>query len=252
LSIQKNDGVPHYLRLAEYIIKKIKSGEFVVGDKIPSEMELSRQFGLNRHTVRQAIDRVAKLGWLTTIKGKGTYVKFKPTVVSYTISDKTCFTDNMKRIDRKHKSLLLGWEKDNPMREEAQALQLASDEQVYRLEILRYVNGTPFSITTSVLPEKAVPLIEQYLENFYSLYAILENHYNFTPVRVRSVFQATFAEVKDITYLEMPEGVPILKIKSLMCHPAGYPVEYDVIRIRGDMSECHIEFKGGDLRGIWE
>ena len=248
MGVQKKDDLPHHLWLAEQLIKKIKNNEFVAGDKIPSEMELSRKFGVSRYAVRQAIERVAKLGWVTTVKGKGSYVRTKPEVIPYSISEMTRFTNNMNRIGKGYKSLLLRWKKDKPTSEETQALQLMPDEQVYRLEILRYVDGTPFSITTSVLCEKAVPRMERYLENFNSLYAILDRYYNFIPVRVRSVFEATFAELKDIAYLEISEGLPILKIKSFMCHPTGYPVEYSITRVRGDMSSCQIEFRGGVLR----
>lgn len=240
---QKNHVLPYYLSLAEYIIEKIKRGEFATGDKIPSETELSQQFGINRHTVRQALGRVEKLGWITTFQGKGSYVQLRPPVIPYPVSEKTRFTDNMQRTDKKHKGVLLEWEKSRPSEKEAQSLQLTAEERVYRLEILRYVEGIPISFTTSVFPEKAVPEIERHLEGFHSLYAILENHYHFRPVRVRSVFQATFAGVKDAGHLKMPVEMPILQVESLMYHPAGYPVEYGITRARGDMSQHYVEFE---------
>ena len=237
-----SDHVPSYLQLVEYIIAGIKSGKFVIGACIPSEIELSNQFAVSRQTVRQAIDKVRSLGWLDTQQGKGSYVKEKPALVPYLISKKTSFTDNMQRIGKTHQSTLLHWKKDVATAQERQVLKLAFDEQVYRLEILRYVDKVPFSVTTSVLPAEAVPLLEQYLANFDSFYKILKSHYCFTPVRVRSVFQATFADQRDIACLKMPIDVPVLKIVSLMHHPAGYPVEYGVARVRGDINQCSVEF----------
>lgn len=238
----QSDQVPSYLQLVEYIIGSIKSGKFGVEMRIPSETELSNQFAVSRQTVRQAIDKVKSLGWLDTQQGKGSYVKEKPALVPYLISGKTSFTDNMQRIGKTHQSALLHWKKNCATAEERQVLQLALNEQVYRLEILRYVDKVPFSVTTSVLLAKAVPLLEQYLANFNSLYKILKNHYCFTPVRVRSVFQATFADRKDIACLKMPIDVPVLKIASLMHHPAGCSVEYGIARVRGDINQCSVEF----------
>jgi len=244
MAVQNNNGIPYYLQLAEYLVEKIKSGEFAAGDKIPSENELSRQFCVNRHTVRQAINKVTSMGWLKTVKGKGSYVKVKPPVIYYNISEQTCFTNNMDRIGKRHSSLLIEWEKVNPTEKEAEVLHMEPTKKVYRLEILRCVEGNPFSLTTTVLVEKVVPQLEQYLNDFCSLYAILENHYHFKPVRLCSNFQACHPTINDCTYLQIPDSVPVLKIESLMYHPNGYPVEYGVTRIRGDINQCSIEFKG--------
>lgn len=238
----KNDNVPGYLQLVEDIVDEIKSGKFTVGEKIPSETELCHRFTVNRYTVRQAIDKVKSLGWLETQQGKGSYVKAKPPLVCYAISGQTRFTTNMQQVGRTHQSELLHWERGVATEPEKQMLCLAVDEQIYRLEILRYVEDMPFSVTTSVLLAAAVPSFEQYLDHFKSLYQILEKHYHFTPVRVQSTFQATVADLKDTTNLKMPVDIPILKIESLMAHPAGYPVEYGVARVRGDASRCYVEF----------
>jgi len=247
LRMQKSKRFLDYLPLAELIIEKIRRGEFAAGDKIPSETELSNRFGLSRHTVRLALGRVEKLGWIATFQGKGSYVRNRPPEISYPVSGQTRFSDNMRHVGKKHNSILLEWKKCLPTDEEAWNLQLTTDNPVYRLEILRLVEEVPLSLTTSVLPENAAPQMEKHLDGFCSLYAILENYYQFRPLRVRSVFQATFAGVKDADRLKMPAEVPILRVESLMYHPAGYPVEYGISRTRGDMSRHCVEFKGGTL-----
>jgi len=243
----------NYLPMIDCIIEKIRRGEFAAGDKIPSETELIKQFGINRHAVRQALGRVENMGWITTFHGKGSYVRPRPPMVSYYVSGNTRFTDNMRQAGQGHKSVLLEWEKGLPTEEEAKNLRLTARELVYRLEILRYVEEIPISVTTSVILEEAVPGMERHLEGFYSLYAMLESHYHFRPVRMKTVFQAAFAGAKDAGYLKMPVEVPILRTESLMCHPAGYPVEYGIARTRGDMSQLCIEFESSSCcGGRWE
>lgn len=46
-----------------------------VGEKIPSEIALSKMFGVSRLTIRVALDKLNTLGLLETKVGKGTYVK---------------------------------------------------------------------------------------------------------------------------------------------------------------------------------
>ncbi len=49
--------------------------EISVGEKLPSEKQLSEEFEVNRLTVRMAINKLNTLGILETKTGKGTYVK---------------------------------------------------------------------------------------------------------------------------------------------------------------------------------
>lgn len=63
-----------YEKISQWIKDKILDGSFPVGTKIPSENELSVQFGYSRQTVRQAIGILEADGYLIRSKGSGTYV----------------------------------------------------------------------------------------------------------------------------------------------------------------------------------
>ena len=69
---------PKYQKLKEYLTDKIRSQEWMTGDKICSENELAEQFSISRHTVRQAISELAADGWLYKVQGKGTFVDRRP------------------------------------------------------------------------------------------------------------------------------------------------------------------------------
>ncbi|MDO5406564.1 MAG: GntR family transcriptional regulator [Eubacteriales bacterium] len=53
----------------------INEGRWQVDEKIPTEMELSEIFGVNRLTVRMALQRLIGMGILESRVGDGTYVK---------------------------------------------------------------------------------------------------------------------------------------------------------------------------------
>ena len=63
----------------EQVFDKIKNAiteeHWKVGEKIPTEMELSEMFGVNRLTVRMALQRLVGMGLLESRVGDGTYVK---------------------------------------------------------------------------------------------------------------------------------------------------------------------------------
>jgi GntR family transcriptional repressor for pyruvate dehydrogenase complex len=60
------------------IVELIVNGEFAVNDRLPSEMELARQFGASRPVVREALARLRDDGIVVSRQGSGSYVKQRP------------------------------------------------------------------------------------------------------------------------------------------------------------------------------
>jgi GntR family transcriptional regulator, negative regulator for fad regulon and positive regulator of fabA len=66
-------------RPAEYaenqIIDAILEGRFAIGSNLPAERELASQVGVTRPTLREALQRLARDGWLEIRQGKSTRVQ---------------------------------------------------------------------------------------------------------------------------------------------------------------------------------
>ena len=231
------------MAIENYLLTKIDSQQFQADTKIPSENELSHLFGVNRHIVRKAIERLCKLGRIYTVQGKGCFVCQKPSTIMYPIISQSCFSDNMNRRGKLHYSTLLNWIKTNPSREERNYLHLAEAEPIYRLEILRFVDQLPLSIYTSALPEKRVPELEKHLADFSSLYKILREVYGIHPHGKQQSIEATYPTLTDIEKLKITEHISILRIKSLAVQPDGTPIEFVKSRIRGDRYQLRINFR---------
>jgi GntR family transcriptional repressor for pyruvate dehydrogenase complex len=60
--------------IAIQIEKAILTKKFLPGSKIPSELQMCKQFGVSRSSVREAIQSLASQGLLKVIKGKGIFV----------------------------------------------------------------------------------------------------------------------------------------------------------------------------------
>jgi len=66
------------IRATDQTIAKLKelisSGEFAAGDRLPTERELTRRFGVSRSSLREAVRALALVGVLEARVGDGTYV----------------------------------------------------------------------------------------------------------------------------------------------------------------------------------
>jgi DNA-binding FadR family transcriptional regulator len=61
--------------IAERLMRRILSGEYSVGDKLPSERDLAVEFEATRNVVREALKRLDALGLVRTWRGSGVYVQ---------------------------------------------------------------------------------------------------------------------------------------------------------------------------------
>ena len=83
----KQDVVtPLYEQLMEEIEKNIKSGIYKPGDKIMTESEMAKTYGVSLITVRKAIGSLMEKGLVVRKQGKGTFVT------------KPKFSRNIKRL----------------------------------------------------------------------------------------------------------------------------------------------------------
>ena len=75
--------LPQYKSLSEQVYQLIETqiinGEFVVGDKLPTEKQLSEMYQVSRTVIREAIKALKEKGWVETHVAKGTFVVFNVT-----------------------------------------------------------------------------------------------------------------------------------------------------------------------------
>ena len=77
---------PRYQQLADTLVREIRSGRFPVGSLLPPEPRLCQRFGVSRHTVREAVRRLAEMGLVSRQQGIGTLIKSREVESQYVAS----------------------------------------------------------------------------------------------------------------------------------------------------------------------
>ncbi|WP_406112171.1 GntR family transcriptional regulator [Kitasatospora purpeofusca] len=80
---------PLYRRLARQLQERIDAGTYPAGSRLPSEPELSADFGVNRLTVRQAVAELERAAVLEIRRGVGTFVRPPAVRVSITVDPRS-------------------------------------------------------------------------------------------------------------------------------------------------------------------
>jgi GntR family transcriptional regulator len=76
--INHGSAVPVSVQVAADIQADIYAGRLKPDTRLPSEAELSQQYGVARVTVRRAMEQLRERGKVVTVHGRGTYVSPKP------------------------------------------------------------------------------------------------------------------------------------------------------------------------------
>ncbi len=238
--IKRDNGVTYYHQLSNILIEQIGDGTFRKGNRLPTENELSRAYGLNRHTVRRAIERLEDEGLIYKIKGKGSFVA--NTKIPFKVSQKTQFTTLMLSAGLTPDSKLLNSYEIAAGKELSEKLHIDPPSKVVALDILRYADEVPFCHSMSYLRSDIFPGLLNLLNGLYSIYGVLKKHYDVDMQRVSSTFEVSMPGDQEMDMLQIPARMPVLVVSSISRTQHGDLVEYCKTSFRGDLSRITVDF----------
>lgn len=73
--LKNNSEYPIYEQIKQQIKENILKGYIAPGDHLPSMRELAKDLSVSLITTKRAYEDLEKDGFVTTVRGKGTYVK---------------------------------------------------------------------------------------------------------------------------------------------------------------------------------
>ena len=78
-ALSKDLPTPLYFQLYRLLKNGILDGTFINGSQLPTEGQLSEEFGVSRITSKRAMDELAREGLVERQRGRGTHVTHEPT-----------------------------------------------------------------------------------------------------------------------------------------------------------------------------
>lgn len=229
---------PIYIQIHNDIKRAIEAGKWAVGDRIPSERELSRNFDVSRMTLRQAIQTLVDEGILERQVGSGTYVANQK--VQEKMSGVTSFTDLMLTQGKQPTSKTISYHVMNPSLSEAEKLKLNEDDQVLRMERIRYGDDVPICFEVATVPEKLIDGLSK-KEVTSSLYRALEDKKQLSPGKAQQTVSAMSASERIAEYLSIKRGDAILRLRQVTYLQDGTPFEYVRTQYVGERFEFYLE-----------
>jgi len=242
VSIGDEVPVPLYYRIREDLRELINSGQVKPGDRLSSERELCKQYGVSSITVKRAVLDLVRDGLLYRVPGKGTFVS--QAKMERDLSRLTSFTEEMLHHGLKPNSRVLEARVLPASGSVAKNLDLSPGEKVIALERVRFANSEPLMLEKTFLPHRLFPdLLSEDLTT-QSLYHFITAKYGVSLARARETLEPVIINDKEAHNLAVETGSPGLLLELIAYDEAGQPVEFTKAIVRGDRCKYYIEMAG--------
>ncbi|QAY63123.1 GntR family transcriptional regulator [Xylanimonas allomyrinae] len=238
--IDRSSPLPFYFQLKEGIRASITDRGLRPGDRIEGDHELCALYGVSRTVVRQALAELETEGVIERVKGRGTFVA-QPKTSEGLVQSLTGLFEDVAARGGHLRSAVRRVDLVPADERVADELGLQHGEPVIEIERLRFVDEEPWVLTVTHIPQALAPgLVHDDLTET-SLYAILETKYGVTLAHGRRTVEAVAAKSSIAASLGVPEGAPVLLLRSVSFDADGRPVESFVAYHRGDRSRFEVE-----------
>lgn len=213
---------------AEYIRARIASGEYALGAQIPTEKELCARLGVSRPTLRQALDALTREGYLTRVKGRGTFVT-EPKITHESTSFLAGYREESERSHRTLRTQVLDIGVMRAPDAAAAALELPAGARVTRLVRLRRLEGyrdnAPVVYTTLYVPCKLFPDMAELDFTDLSFYGVLADR-GLAVRRASRRLEVVVPPAEVTAALGISPFEPTIFITSVGRMADGRPIEY--------------------------
>lgn len=237
--MERRSGVALWRQIADQIRLGIAAGNLGNDGKLPPELSLSERFGVNRHTVRAAIAALVQEGVLRAEQGRGTFIETRRKL-SYPITKRTRFSTGLEGQIRERRSALLTHSLEPASERIAEALALATDAPVIRMETLSEVDGRPLSRGTSWFDAERFPGFENAYAETKSITAAFRNYGIDDYLRRSTIVSARHADPSDLADLKLAPGAIVLVTVAVNVDMQDRPIEFAETRFAADRVELSV------------
>jgi GntR family transcriptional regulator len=239
-SLAREGGVSLYAQIRERL--RNETMQMTPGSAILPEIELERNFGVSRITIRRAIDDLVQEGILVRKQGKGTFVQGPK--LTHELNAVTSWTEQLRMLGFTAQTADLQIRGVEASLALAKELRISRGDQLSMVTRLRLANGEPMSLMTNYLPAALVPDLARKFVKGESLYDLLNQVYGLIPDVAVDKVETRLPTRDEAKRLMTPARTPVLCVNRISYLTDGTPLEKSVVISRGDRYQYQVSLRG--------
>ena len=219
-------GGPLYKEVRRRLLQCLADGEWKPGDRIPSEPELARRFGVAISTIRAGISDLAAAGVVTRWQGRGTFVA-RHDLHPQGFRFSNIYDERGQKVFTQRE--IVSFKRAQADDEAARTLKLGhgGSRLIYRIEAVLRSGNAPVAAMELILPARRFPglkaaTLRQTGENLYALY---QKSFGVTVIRMEEWVRARRAAAGLARVLGTTPGDPVLEVERVAYTFGDAPVE---------------------------
>lgn len=229
--------VPLYVQLMDTIEEKIATGEFKPGERLPSEMEMAKKYGVSIITVRNAVKGLVEKGLVDRKQGKGTFVA-KPKYMR-NMRKLQSFSDMCEQMGVVPGGQMLENRLVEANEKIASRLNINKGDQVVFISRIRYADNEPVAIENNYFPIKYSFLLGETFDNC-SLFKFIAEHTDNVLTASEKRIELCRATAKEAQLLNMSRGDFLLCVKSTAFDKMNEPMYVGTQIINGERFSLYV------------
>lgn len=211
--------LPLHLAISEKLREQIFSGEYSLGEQLPSEHQLMLEFDVSRITVRRALANLVNQGLVISHRGKGVFVKDRKKVTRSLSNPLVFFDEDMARQAVTASIHSLCFEIIVPPPKVCKKLNLQErTPHIYCQKKIILTERIPVALDITYIP---IELGETFALELQSslIYPTLDSD-GVSIERVETILEGTHATHEVSEHLDIPLGAPLL-VNRYVAYTAG-------------------------------
>lgn len=238
----KQDAItPLYVQLMEELETSIRNGIYKPGDKIMTEAEMAKEYGVSLITVRKAVGSLMEKGLVVRKQGKGTFVT-KPKY-SRNMKKLQSFTEMCEQMGLKPGAQVLENRLIMADKKVADRLGIEPGSNVVYISRLRLADGEPVQVEKSYFPLKYAFLLEEDLNNG-SMFECLKEKAGAKVASSEKMIELCRATAEEAALMDVKKGDYLLFVKSTAYDENGEPMYAGIQLINGDRFSLYVYESG--------
>jgi GntR family transcriptional regulator len=205
----RQSASPLHLSISAQLSSWIQAGEYLPGDRLPSESQLMEHFAVSRITVRRALANLSQMGLVQSQHGKGVFVTNRQRAIYSLSSPFVLFDEAMVRQGLTNMVKTLIFKAVKPTETVRQKLALSPNiSQVYLQKKYFLIDQVIAALdVTYIIPELGKAYARELKQNM--TFPVLEQH-GISIDRIEAILSSRQADAETATALDLSLGSPLL------------------------------------------
>lgn len=219
---------PLWRRIAQTLAGEIGPRGLPPGARLPTEAQLAARFDVNRHTVRRAMEQMARAGLVRVEQGRGAFVA--DDVIEYPVIQRARLHEWIRRQNREPAGQVLHVREQPASHQVAAGLDVARGARVAALERLGLADGVPVSLGSHFFDPARLPGILDALRTTPTITAALAAVGVQDYVRQSTKVAARMPTSAEASLLQLSRSRPLLVCENVNVDAEGRIVEFGLAR----------------------